>query len=865
VRDIVERYPNGAAIHFWNTRCGDAVDRSTALRYIACGKNDGCTNPQDCIAKINPLLIDRVALVTDGDINQREVALCESKLAALHEKFRKMPEMHCYIIQTGSTAPDASVVAPFIRYGAYKVDVIGLDSPLDTPLSTIAGDSALAVDLSAYTTPEAFITDSDELYATVVAQNMGRGNARLRVALLEAQARWMAMYAKRASSRTPVTLSALIATNLRVATPSDAVDRPSGLSDAVDRPSGLSDAVDPAVAVAALTEMADRFFAEAGGGPAQLNAIINRFLLVCDSVGIYSTALLNTGRGVRARVEDAPDMAALADTVERVIIEDGADDAAYVCPITLDHDTPVLWLAAIDGDGALSSSLRPALLSTVDKADVERATTCPLHALDSAVLVERIAASLQPSTGLAAAARVLDADEDDGGNRNPMTRRDTGTIISLGITEADIKAGNAAIHRWVSDGKVLGSPHLWMVVLWRVITQHPTARYIRDDVPLMRAIEANVVARLQRDSTTYMALSGLPNAPLVKTSLSIAFAYVLASTFIYWKKPSRDAARALVGAPLDTIIAATEQLLGWNANAAGCIRERHGALLVVHWALRTAQNDPGHQRRDRLRRIARAINGQASTILGGGGGHTDRPSGLSGEADRPTPAQAIVLLDGRATRGEYDAACELLPESIRYAGVGTDIIGELLTTVVDENKAFSAHIIPLPSSVARRNPSAYVENYNAQENTEYPARPPVPVCPQTLRPYVAPDGVPWETHAERRNGPLSGQLSLYRYYERFLLDHDHLPSDADEFIAYLAEKQAHRKHAAKDTLPRQIRADIAGVFSAYEAAFEARRAAGLTNTADIVRAVLAASLPRDSRLALERESLHADTAGASTR
>lgn len=511
---------------------------------------------------------------------------------------------------------------------------------------------------------------------------------------------------------------------------------------------------------------------------------INRLLRIVDGKD-FSFANLVPTRIVRADPLDAADVAALPD-------EEDLSTLAFECPVSLDSDMPLCLV-----------SRGPAVLAGLDKSRIEDLITNPLLFLLDPALLTALGERLDHLVGLDAMKVLFTR----GQVVSPFTRRHISSALTFGSDAAHAKATNVALaDLFFGNGKLVGQAELWLAVVYFAITHKRVAPYLDESGAFVAAFESHLVQRMRRAKTN-LTLSGFPIAPHVKAPMDIAVWYCVASPFF------ADAQKE-----------PTNRLRDFNATASYLIglvdllnypykkeETRHWMNLYHAFAwLMSQAKTADSQWRERLR-----AQYQNSTTANNGA--------------------VLVLLDGPAT----EASRPRLPEF----GLSLDVLLGL-AAMVDVSKKTNAIYMPYAPAALAVPPSVWNYAYPVVRLSD-DFMPDLSPC--TYRPVVIDRAARqhWAVCSVARYGPLKKQVSLYNYFIRFAEDHVRYPASQDEFIVYLARKQAAREDdRAMDTLPAHIRSFVDELFRNYERVL----GAGFANVpvAEFI-AVTNASRPEDRR------------------
>lgn len=187
-------------------------------------------------------------------------------------------------------------------------------------------------------------------------------------------------------------------------------------------------------------------FYEQGGCETALSKA-DALLKLCDEAGGFSVERLRAQRELRI-FKDAPDQ-----DIEEVAAAE--EETAYVDPVMMDQDTPLVLFAAY-GEGEEDVSPLSAILPKTDpmRLEIER---CPLLLLCHPRLDARLSARIQPPHGLRMIQEMrrheaLQGREEGmgGGGRSPETRRPLmKEVLCFGEDSTHVAANKACIARLV--------------------------------------------------------------------------------------------------------------------------------------------------------------------------------------------------------------------------------------------------------------------------------------------------------------------------------------------------------------------------------------------------------------------------------
>jgi hypothetical protein len=487
-------------------------------------------------------------------------------------------------------------------------------------------------------------------------------------------------------------------------------------------------------------------------GP-QVADAINKFLRIVDGKDFSFANLVPTRLARAGQVDDS--------AVEELVQED-LGSLTFECPISLDDQVPLCLVAR-----------GPPVLEGLEKNQLEELFTNPLTLLLKSDLVAKLVARIDHLVGLEAAKELFAR----GNVVSPFTRREIGSALTFGTGKDHVRATNVALaDLFFGNSKLVGQSELWLAVVYFAITRKQPLPYLTENSVFLKAFETHLVHRMRNAQST-LTLSGLPIAPLLKAPMDIAVWYCVASPFLTEAQGEPTNRLRDFNATGPYLLALVE-LLGYPYKKEET-RKWMNRYHAFAWLMGQAK-EPQAQWREKLR-----AQSQNALTLGDG---------------------AIVLLDGPAT----DTSRPRLPDF----GISlSELLG--LAQLVDITKKTNAIFIPrLPTFVTS---PPYAWNYSYPEHG--PADVFMPdVSPRTYRPNVIDreSRKHWSECSAARYGPLKKQISLFNYFIRFVQDRNRYPTSQDEFIFFLAQRQAGRLDGPMDTLPSNIRAFVRQLFDIYE-------------------------------------------------
>lgn len=500
----------------------------------------------------------------------------------------------------------------------------------------------------------------------------------------------------------------------------------------------------------------------------RINHIAQELMKHCTGAGGFKFDLLEPGRLTRAipvahvATEELPN-------VEPV--------GQFECPITCEEEFPVLFIKKGEP-----------ILGGLSKRELDDILSEPLLILGRPELVQLIRDRTDCTIGFGTAKKLFTS----GCVVSPYTREIISSALicseprSLG-TDGNVfrKAVTFTLADIFLGDKLVGCPELWLAVVYLAIRD--LERIDSDFIGIFRDY---LIARM-RSGKTNITLTGLPIEPVIKAPVDIALWHCISSPEIMKnnREASCDRLREFAASAAHMMTLLDMMNYAYDVE---WTTKRLALYNAFAWMM-TEENNHVHRINgvQTWRILLRAQYQNSLTIMG---------TGCNATANNAT----IILLDGPATS----------PPPMPYFGLS---LGEMiaLADLVDNRK--SAKCIQIPEDLSDYVPM-HITNYSYNLPNEY-IREPVPICPQTMRPYVVDRraGKHWKICAELAGGTsLANQISNYNYFVRNIAEFGAYPTK-NEFIIYTAIKQSGRLVNPLSTLPAMTMAFVDGLFNDYEA------------------------------------------------
>ena len=485
-----------------------------------------------------------------------------------------------------------------------------------------------------------------------------------------------------------------------------------------------------------------------------------------------------------------------------VVVEGAPEQAPPPDQETFGFECPIMM--ADSGDLPVILVVRPPepLFKHLDKATLDAIAANPLTLLRYPELVGALKAHMDchVGTGFAAAYE---------GDESPFTRRPIFKHGGLffGNSPGCVQATKWTLAHLTTGGKLLGNASLWHLLIWYLVDQWS---------PELNRINSDHLRYIAYDGPPCkIGLSGLQNAILIDAPLAVSLWYSVKTAEWYAEDATRDRMRELW--PHATPLLA--------------------ALDVLEVAYDSAYT---HERIALLRAFSILMKSKESVANRSGTRQCVR-------AQFQNQLPCGIFLDG--PRRAEDPPPTSLPDFLQPLTL-QQAWG--LVNLVAANTQKKASAVPLPKAFVGEvcEPTTF---WSEQENTLANHTGGTPICPATLRPYLAPGGVGWEVLAETKYGPLDRQISAYNLYIRYVMTKKAFPEDEpDAFAVYCLNSVRHAEKYVSykvDTLPATFKEICAGIFAEYTEAYRARW--GTRPDPSTVAQVMNQSMPRVTRARLE--------------
>lgn len=426
----------------------------------------------------------------------------------------------------------------------------------------------------------------------------------------------------------------------------------------------------------------------------------------------------------------------------------------FECPVYLDKDVPVLFIK----EGA-------PILKDLEKKYQDYLINNPLAMLDNPDLVKALKARLDHPIGFKAAQKLFQKHE----VLAPLTRAKIKCFISTANEISHNEATNYSLANLFFGDQLVGLPDLWLAVVFSVAkgTEYLSLKEDKTPSVFIENFKELLITRM-KNNVTNITLSGSPIKPFIKCPVDLALWYCVVSPQINHEGEENRLRSIGTQHHLDLLdMFNYPYKKEWTSHQLNIYRE---FKRMMH---RAKENDAD------FRKTIHSLYQNSMTLSNG----------------------TIVLLDGSPTKNSSLFESISIPEALFLASL-----------VKKQDKAGVAVIpnklgvLPIPESK---------KNYGYPDNKELHQE--LKISTDTMRPFMYDRSRKkhWKECAESTFGcPTECQLSAYNYFIVFVNEKNKFP-DKEEFISWMADKQANRQENAMDTLPKEVLLIVDDVFAAY--------------------------------------------------
>jgi hypothetical protein len=471
VNQIIIQYGKDIGHYYlWNSNCGK-TDLKTMEKSISTRQGTGGTSPEYVAYEIVAKRHSRIILVTDGEVGNQSVKLCDKSFEKAAWEF-KIVKSICYIISTGYGEVNMSVTCPFTRFCENQVFTKRRDEPLKVVVQYTAEDYKILDSLEEITL-ENFEAKYDLIEGLIIALNMGKsGNIPLKNQLVTMKNRVVKELSK-SMSKQGIDYSAEMRLHLEKGN------------------------FEGAIEIAQI--MSKKYFSE--DLTTDIEKKISHLINLCgDLTGQYSLGQIKSNKMATAATakESKLDLGVDIQDLSKNPIE---------CPIIMDEDVPQI----------LIDECEPFLLG-VEKNIVDDIAACPLRILNYPELRAKFKASISTFTGVKFADKLL---------KNPFTQNRLLGAIPLGTHKSHVEVGNHTIAKLIAGGKIMGNLNLYYAVIWYLINE--------GEIEFLKPIQANATEHLLhrlKNNKTMAGLCGLAQFVTTQVDTDVALWYCVSSGYL---------------------------------------------------------------------------------------------------------------------------------------------------------------------------------------------------------------------------------------------------------------------------------------------------------------------------------------------
>jgi hypothetical protein len=706
----------------WNNNLKESSPRELA-RINRTRDGDGGTRPilvaEHCF---NKQIRGHLILITDGEILPRHVEALDEYLST-HPL--QLTHIDCYLIQTAENDKlDATVIAPFLRGFPHIVYVFALNA--QDPVILANGGSSneeFLEELGSISTVADFQAKFDRLFSEIVSKMLGKSqDLAMRDAILAMQRRLM-----NEMKRLP-----------------PGFDR-----DALK--AAFETGNEPEM-IRLSRELHDGYLAR-WAEPTWPPQLFHLLRMCTGNLGqVYSLSAL----GSRFQA----DRVRRADVVQNFEVSDVSianEGAPFLCPISYEEERDTVLLVVSTKEGLLAG----------EEGDVVNTIiTNPLSAVRYPAFCKKLVSHLDHPVSLQS---IKDAQQAGFPLvQSPLTRAPIIGGLCLSPAEEHAKVTNSVIAKLVADGKRVGNPDCWFVLIWWLIEEG----WVPHLVDILPQVRQHLIFRLKSHLGTF-TLTNVPYLPVTLVPMGIAFWTTLcavaygagedkASTYLkchIGHVPILQKTVELIGYPIpDSARSFINRYLTFT-HIRRLIIDRN--FEAISWAIRAV-----HQFREID--LTKVSPDHKFPYV---------PSVIPIDGEEPSPEQVSEALAhlpqwfaGLSVQ-ERRAAVRML----ELFDIGSINFGDLARTTELINWQYQLRNYDLPA---------------------------VPICPATCRPFhiVLPEHVEWYEMSKRVFGDIEHQIHVHRYFIECVTKLHAFPTK-EEFLVFMFHAIVPRH---KPTLPRLI-------------------------------------------------------------
>lgn len=522
LEDMKVELPDCNAI-FWDTSMinfplGEALKQINNSRTSICG---GGTSPSCFIHALSRTKNNRLVLITDGQVGNNEVQICDTIIDQENIKFSMV---HCHFLNTGGSI-NLSVSSPFTRSCQFR---IFQDENL-----VASGNSGDDIILDKYSdNPELFVDEFESIYQLIAIKTRGRSDFGLRNHILDLQASLQKTFAIRNNKKMD----------------KEEEDPFLKIRKIVENQS--NDKSDDSAAVEIMKETINKLKKfESSSLAKMVENNIQSLIRLCDKTSDYGFDILKPSRVDRSSQIEEVDITQVTDSGLIGV------ETNYICPIMYETGTPCLLITESE-NGSVTDGL--------EKDDIDMLLDMPLFILSgnkNEGLVQKIIKHFDHPVGFDVAKELFNMSSTP---QSPFTRNRINCALTFGHDENNDKANNFTLSKiFFSGNKLVGVPELWLCVLFFTLVER--VPYLAENIPLVEAFRSYISYRLKKYKSR-ITLTGISIEPIIKSPLDISLWYCVASPRIVINKASAENRLRSFGASSRYLTKILSDILGYKFN-----------------------------------------------------------------------------------------------------------------------------------------------------------------------------------------------------------------------------------------------------------------------------------------------------------
>lgn len=217
------------------------------------------------------------------------------------------------------------------------------------------------------------------------------------------------------------------------------------------------------------------------------------------------------------------------DTLKLEDIPSSIEHSKFICPISIENEIDPVILITVPEEFIKDNKIIP-LLVGFDKLQTENIISCPYNALYNKDFMDKFIKCIDHAISLK---QIRDAELSGHPIEiSPITRKKIIGIIPLGESIEHIKSADWTLMQLISGGKNLGDRNIWFSILWLLVKENKFP-YLKDVEDFLKA---QVIYRFTNFKTS-ISMSGLGNLPQKKVYYGTAAWACLMSIYLIPKIP----------------------------------------------------------------------------------------------------------------------------------------------------------------------------------------------------------------------------------------------------------------------------------------------------------------------------------------